>query len=493
MPTIPQLKARAKQALSGKYFRIVLMFAFVVLFEEAFGLKLVAESFFTNVHKMSMPFTLYGYTYTYEYSYLSPYGFGIALTVIAVILSLMSLVCKVGEIRAAHALLHGDTPTLKTFFPFNLVFKVLAMTILRALLILGWAMIFLLPGILLASLTNSDILLLPLMFCSLVSLLIAYYRYSMAEHMLAEEPELSAFQALRESHRRMHGFKLRLLLLQISFIGWVLLLQLLISGLGSFFPASPLMFNTGVEILDVGVVPYLVELLRLPHFFTEVLVGVIAILLESCLTAYQETTTTAFYESIPEPGEAETPETGAETEEREKSAFGAENAAPEPEPDGDIERAHQLYLMYKCSARLMAKAGVTDEYRAAGATNFNEDLWRRDYSQQLMQRFDRDPDALGDLLALIDEYALDGLADRVIERIGRHVREESLDALDTLDMLGRALTVVTGAAFAENAGYVGRKKAQIASLCDALEPRLMRDAPEESWRDRLNAIRQLCR
>lgn len=433
MPTINQLKQRAKNALRGKYFRVALMFTFVTVFEEAFGLKLVTEHFFSKV--MNYPFTLYGYTYNYPY--LRPFGIGNFFTVICAIMALVSLVCKVGEIRAAHKLLNGGDPTLGTFFPFRLVGKVIVMNLLRALLVLAWSMLFIFPGI------------------------IAAYRYSMADHLLAEEPELSAVEALRQSRERMHGYKMSLFTLQLSFLGWFLLCQAAGYGLALL-----------VEEFTDG-------------FAIEVIYEMICWVMAAFLTAYQETTTTAFYESIPEPGHDSTYEA--------PRADGKEPVAEETVKVDNLSRGQELYLMYKCSKALMARSGVLEEYEATGATSFNEDIWRRDYIGQLMRRFDRDPEALSDLLRLSGEYALDDLNDRVLERIGRHQREESLSAAETLNMVGRVATVLTDPAYTGDAGFVSRKKAQIADMAERLVPRLESENAAGNWREQLEAIRNMCR
>lgn len=53
--------------------------------------------------------------------------------------------------------------------------------------------------------------------------IIAYLRYSMAFYILNDNPELSAMEALKESSRMTKGFKGKLFLLYLSFIGWFIL------------------------------------------------------------------------------------------------------------------------------------------------------------------------------------------------------------------------------------------------------------------------------
>lgn len=62
-----------------------------------------------------------------------------------------------------------------------------------------WSMLFFIPGV------------------------IAYFRYSMAFYILADNPELSAMECLRRSKIMMRGNKGYLFGLNLSFIGWALL------------------------------------------------------------------------------------------------------------------------------------------------------------------------------------------------------------------------------------------------------------------------------
>lgn len=70
---------------------------------------------------------------------------------------------------------------------------------LTALYTFLWALLFVIPGIMKA------------------------YSYAMAPYILAENPEMTADDAIRESQRLMRGNRFRLFCLQISFIGWNLL------------------------------------------------------------------------------------------------------------------------------------------------------------------------------------------------------------------------------------------------------------------------------
>lgn len=62
-----------------------------------------------------------------------------------------------------------------------------------------WTLLFIIPGIIKA------------------------YSYSMAFYIMAENPSISAGEAIKESMRIMNGHKMELFFLQLSFIGWAIL------------------------------------------------------------------------------------------------------------------------------------------------------------------------------------------------------------------------------------------------------------------------------
>ena len=67
------------------------------------------------------------------------------------------------------------------------------------------------------------------LFCCLWGLLLVvpgivkFYAYSMTFEILYDAPDMSAKEAMAESRRLMEGHKLDLFLLDLSFIGWILL------------------------------------------------------------------------------------------------------------------------------------------------------------------------------------------------------------------------------------------------------------------------------
>lgn len=107
---------------------------------------------------------------------------------------------------------------------------------LRALYTFLWTLLLIIPGIIMG------------------------YAYKMVPYILAENPNLSADEALRASKQMTQGYKSELFVLDLSFIGWYLL-GLLACGLGGMF-VNPYYVATEAEAyvwlrdraLDLGLI-----------------------------------------------------------------------------------------------------------------------------------------------------------------------------------------------------------------------------------------------
>jgi uncharacterized membrane protein len=104
-----------------------------------------------------------------------------------------------------------ETPKFNTLFKYIRIWKTaVTTTLLQGLYILLWSLLFIIPGI------------------------IAAYNYAMTSYILAENPNLTASQALEMSKTIMNGNRFRLFCLTFSFIGWHLL-AVLTFGIGELW------------------------------------------------------------------------------------------------------------------------------------------------------------------------------------------------------------------------------------------------------------------
>lgn len=115
-------------------------------------------------------------------------------------ISIMSMMLGVGMTSVCLNIsraIHADFATL--FDPFGLFFKFLLLSILMNIYIFLWSLLLFIPGI------------------------IASYRYSMAVYILLDNPEYSVSECIRLSKKMMNGNKFELFVLDLSFIGWLIL------------------------------------------------------------------------------------------------------------------------------------------------------------------------------------------------------------------------------------------------------------------------------
>lgn len=95
------------------------------------------------------------------------------------------------------------------FSHFDIAAKIILMELLKVIFISLWSFLFVFPGI------------------------IAAYRYRLAEYCLLDDPDISALEAIRRSKRLMFGRKMDLFFTDFSFLGWMLLQNILVNAVAS--------------------------------------------------------------------------------------------------------------------------------------------------------------------------------------------------------------------------------------------------------------------
>ncbi len=95
-----------------------------------------------------------------------------------------------------------EMPYSSLFDGFSFAGKVIGLQLVMTLFVYLWSLLFIIPGI------------------------IAAYRYSFAMYNLCLNPELGVMEALELSKQQTNGYKMQLFTLQLSFIGWALLVSL---------------------------------------------------------------------------------------------------------------------------------------------------------------------------------------------------------------------------------------------------------------------------
>lgn len=124
----------------------------------------------------------------------------VAALVIAIAQFILGCIVTVGYACFNLRLVDGEEVSLDTLFKYFPQWKTMVIAgLLQTLYVILWSLLFVIPGI------------------------IASYRYAMTSFILAENPELTASEAIDRSKELMDGNKWRLFCLGLSFIGWGIL------------------------------------------------------------------------------------------------------------------------------------------------------------------------------------------------------------------------------------------------------------------------------
>ncbi len=74
------------------------------------------------------------------------------------------------------------------------------------------------------------------------------YEYAMVPIILAEEPDMPSCEVFRKTREMMHGFRMRLFSVEVSFLGWIILAMLVAAMVGS---------GMGIYLFLALVMPYM--------------------------------------------------------------------------------------------------------------------------------------------------------------------------------------------------------------------------------------------
>lgn len=254
MWTRSQLKDKAKIALKGNYWRIVLVTLIVfiiggasanagvnintdeieVAFEEGFMTGLIGEDSLNEEFGYDEEFyyeddfnfddeEYYDEEYDAATEAMIDFGISIFFIVVLVIVVIASIIgfflsvfiycpLEVGAKRFFFKTLNQPAGVKEVAFAFDNNYKnVVKILFFRELYILGWSLLFVIPGI------------------------IKSYEYLMVPYLLAENPNLTKEQAFTLSKQMMTGNKWDAFVLGLSFIGWELLSKFSLGILSMFY------------------------------------------------------------------------------------------------------------------------------------------------------------------------------------------------------------------------------------------------------------------
>lgn len=450
-------REQARSALRGKWKKCILLMLLANAAINGFGLSLIGDYFFSNTLALSA-----------EVSIRIPQGAGIAFLGASLLLMLIAVVVNVGQFRMANSLLDGGEAHLKDILPMRAWLKAFVVYLLQGLLILVPAAAIgagtlLLQG--LSGLFNAVSIISMLMPIIMIAVELVY---GMAFYLIAKDPAIGPVRAMRESRKKMRGHKMEFFVLTISFFGW-----------SALYAIAVLIANENLFPQD--------------NFFCALGSLIVQLIGMAILQTYTSTAYAAFYRRVENPVEEAGRPVFTWGESAEANPDDGIQPPPDPSPAANEPAARDLFFAHGCSRRRMREAGVLEEYENCRADFSAEHRWVQEQGNLLMQRFSSDPSALNDLLDHVSEYELTDLLDRAIERISRHVRQETLPGHEIFAMLGRILVLADSGIFAERENYVSRKKLQLADIGDRLSQHMRESDPDGDWRHDAELLEKMCR
>lgn len=162
-----------------------------------------------------------------EGEYIEPGLFG---TIVLLGISVMNLVIGVGYTWYCLCVSRGMPAGYGELFDgFGIFFQLILLQILTALYLLIWYILVALSCMFTFFVADTidnvlvDIICMVVVLGSVTLLIMAAYRYSFAVFILMDDPDKGPVQCLRESSNMTFGHKGKLFMLDLSFIGWMLL------------------------------------------------------------------------------------------------------------------------------------------------------------------------------------------------------------------------------------------------------------------------------
>ena len=135
-------------------------------------------------------------------SYIDPESATIAL-LIPIISLVITGPLAIGQSRFFINLANRENPKFSDlWFGFNNILRSIGVTLLVGIAVCIGTILFIIPGIIIS------------------------FMYSQVYYIMAEHPDMSVLECLRESARIMKGHKMELFILELSFLGWIILTAL---------------------------------------------------------------------------------------------------------------------------------------------------------------------------------------------------------------------------------------------------------------------------
>ena len=230
-------KYRARMAMRGSYphpMMVTLVYTLLTVWLANLLMGYVADPF-----SIAVPYLLDGADLRDVLRYIFTPGRVTAYLLMELLITLYQWVMQYGYTAYALGLARRTGPGYRTLLEgFSHLGRALGVSFLTTLFISLWGVLVMVPGIVVLSagamLESFPLIMFSsfLMFAGSVVPLIVSYRYRLAVYFLLDEPDMGVLTAIRESKETMRGRKWQLFVMDLTFLGWVILTVLTLGVVG---------------------------------------------------------------------------------------------------------------------------------------------------------------------------------------------------------------------------------------------------------------------
>jgi uncharacterized membrane protein len=196
------VKTEAKQNMSGKKPSVFLVAAIYLAIFTVLSALLYSISGYEKFVSFIQQIMLVNPYPTYEEASAAIPSVTLIAGLLMLVILMTQFVLEVGFMGYCLRITRHEETDIKVLLDgFALFGKIIVLELLQIIFVFLWSLLFIVPGI------------------------IAYYSYRQAFYILLDNPAASPVECIRQSKRIMAGYKLSLLFLDFSFIGWLILDQ----------------------------------------------------------------------------------------------------------------------------------------------------------------------------------------------------------------------------------------------------------------------------
>lgn len=236
---------------------------------------------------------------------------GILSIFLNILVMLFSIVMAVGFANYALRLSRREPTGMGSLFAaFSFSGRALGVQLLTALYVFLWSLLFIVVfGIVVGVLFALEVsipltvLITVILYIAVVVLIVAIsLRYAMASFALVDAPDDGVMEAIRRSVRMMRGYKGKYFVLELSFIGWELLIALIacvVMGIGFAVSDTSWIFNVAMDVENNPWMVYdLIDGITAQMVLWTLLADVLSLPLTLWLAVYRQTAAARFYNYV---------------------------------------------------------------------------------------------------------------------------------------------------------------------------------------------------